>query len=96
MAGKTSCENGKKGGRPKSRNTLTAEVKRESIAEWIAPHMKPMVMAQVKKAKKGDTKAFSVLCDRAYGRSVSVQESKNPKFSFNALVAKTREDYKSD
>lgn len=79
MAGATSRKNGKKGGRPKSNHTLASKVKRELIAEWIAPHMEKMVMAQVRKAKKGDTKAFKELCDRAYDRPLNQEDQKATK-----------------
>ncbi len=94
MAGATSRNNGKKGGRPKSNHTLESEVKRELIAEWIAPHMKKMVMVQVQKAKKGDTKAFKELCDRAYGRPVNIGEDKLSPFFYNA--AEVRAHYRPD
>ena len=70
MAGKTSIENGKKGGRPRSNNTLTAEVMRERIADMIAPHLEELVRTLVKKAKKGDIRAVKELFDRAWGRPI--------------------------
>lgn len=75
MPGQTSRINGKKGGRPKSNNTLTAEVARERIAAQLGPYLEKITKVLIKKALKGDIRATKELFDRAYGRPISIPEA---------------------
>ena len=74
MAGKTSRENGRKGGRPKSNHTLSSEVARELIAKELSPRIPKIVKALAKKAESGDVKSAKELFDRAYGRPLQPVE----------------------
>lgn len=70
MAGKTSRENGKKGGRPKGYAALEAERQRNFIAEKLEKEFAPIVKKAIKQAKAGDKFAREWVTDRAYGKAV--------------------------
>ena len=71
MAGITSIENGKKGGRPigsKDPHTLMREKAREVLIKKVVESIEPIANALVEKAKGGDVQAVKELLDRAWGR----------------------------
>ena len=71
MAGQTSIENGKKGGRPKgSKATHTLDIieAKKYVTERIIRELKPLIDVQLKKAKQGDFRAFEELMKRGIGR----------------------------
>ena len=70
MAGQTSKENGKKGGRPKGYVALEAEKARQLITERINEHLESIISALIKKAKSGDIRAIRELFDRSWGKPV--------------------------
>lgn len=53
MAGQTSIENGKKGGRPLSSKTLIAQKIKERIAEKLYKRLDPIIDAMLDKAEGG-------------------------------------------
>ena len=72
MAGITSIENGKKGGRPigsKDPHTLMREQAREILIKKVVESIEPIADALVEKAKGGDVQAVKELLDRAWGRT---------------------------
>lgn len=69
MAGATSIENGKKGGRPKAAHTILAEKAKQELIQAYMAHIKPINAALVKKATEGDIQAIKELHDRVYGRA---------------------------
>lgn len=69
MAGKTSAENGKLGGRPKGFAALEAEKTREFIAQRLIESHGPIVAKAVTQAMEGDRYAREWLYDRAFGKS---------------------------
>ena len=71
MAGITSIENGKKGGRPigsKDPHTLMREKAREVLIKKVEENIEVIVSALIEKAKQGDISAVKELLDRAWGR----------------------------
>ena len=69
MAGITSRENGKKGGRPKAAHTIQAEKAKATLIREYIRNIKPINKALIKKAKEGDIQAIRELHDRVYGKS---------------------------
>ena len=84
MAGQTSKENGKKGGRPKGYVALEAEKARQLITERVSEYLEPIISALIKKAEKGDIRAVKELFDRSWGKSIQTVEAsingETPKF----------------
>lgn len=77
MAGQTSRINGRKGGRPKSNNTLTAEATRELIAKQIQTHIPQIIDALI---KKEETRYFEIwlnILDLAH-RAREIYEKRSP------------------
>ena len=71
MAGKTSIENGRKGGRPlgsKDPHTLEREQARAFLISKIKENIEPIADALIGKAKQGDVPAIKELFDRAWGK----------------------------
>ena len=68
MAGKTSIENGKKGGRPKGAATIEREKMKDYIAGRIAENGEAIVGALMVKAIEGDVPAIKELFDRGFGK----------------------------
>lgn len=66
MAGTTSIENGKKGGRPKGFAAIEAERAREYIVKRLKKELKPIVDKALLQAKAGDKFAREWLADRAW------------------------------
>lgn len=58
------------GKRGKGKKTLKREEAWEKMTEHIIIAAEPMVQAQIKKAKKGDTQAFKDLMDRIFGKAI--------------------------
>lgn len=56
-------------GRKKGEATLYSEALKAKIAELVTVDAKEMILAQVEKAKKGDTNAFKELMDRTLGKA---------------------------
>lgn len=56
-------------GRKKGEATLYSEALKAKIAELVTVDAKEMILAQVEKAKKGDTMAFKELMDRTLGKA---------------------------
>lgn len=79
-------------GRKKGYAAKSAEEARKVFAELISKEIEPIVKALIKKAKKGDIRATSLLLDRAFGKPA--EEPKRFSFSYNA--AEIREKYKAD
>lgn len=72
MAGATSVENGKKGGRPKgskAKSTLEAIVVKEMYVEAAKQYGRPILEALVEKALEGDVAAIKEFNDRALGKA---------------------------
>lgn len=72
MAGIASVINGKKGGRPvgsKSGHTLEAEAVKTLYIDLAKEHAKPVALAILQKALKGDMTAAREFNDRAFGRA---------------------------
>lgn len=74
MAGKTSAENGKKGGRPKGYAAIEAEKAREYIAKRVSEELEPIISKAIEQAQAGDSNARKDLLDRAYGKPKEVVE----------------------
>lgn len=71
MAGAASIANGKKGGRPvgsKASHTIETEAAKKKIVEMVNQNIEEITAPQIAKAKKGDTRAYEALMDRAHGR----------------------------
>lgn len=68
MAGNTSRENGKKGGRPKGFAALEAERQRAFVAEQLQKHFSPIVKKAIEQAKKGEKHARDFLTEFAFGK----------------------------
>ena len=66
---KTSAENGKKGGRPKSSATLQTQKQRELLLKKLEKEAGPIFNKLIEKAKAGDVAATKELFDRAYGKA---------------------------
>lgn len=56
-------------GRKKGEATLYSEALKSKIAELVSVDAHEMVVAQIEKAKKGDTIAFKELMDRTLGKA---------------------------
>lgn len=72
MAGITSIQNGKKGGRPKgskATHTIQAEAAKAELIKAYIKNIKPINEALIKKATEGDIQAIRELHDRVYGKS---------------------------
>ena len=52
----------------KASHTLEIIEQKKLIVKLVGEHLTPMVMAQIKKAIKGDTQAYLALTERAYGK----------------------------
>lgn len=61
-------------GRKVATHTLETEAAKKRIAELVNAEIEPLVQAQIKIAKKGNTKAFDSLMDRAHGRPAQTIE----------------------
>lgn len=68
MAGQTSKENGKKGGRPKGFAAKNAEEGKKLLIAMYLENIKPINEALLNKAREGDMQAIKELHDRVYGR----------------------------
>src|SRR4051812_34485876 len=68
MAGETSRENGKKGGRPKGFAALEAEATRNFIAEQVKNNNASIVSKAIVQAMEGNHDAREWLYDRAFGK----------------------------
>lgn len=68
MAGQTSRENGKKGGRPKGYVAVAAEKMREKVMKQMEVEYDLLWKPQFDKAKKGDTAAFKEIREFAAGK----------------------------
>lgn len=53
-----------------NKKTLQKMLALEQVRAMVAFDIIPMVDAQIKKAKDGDTQAFNAIMDRAYGKAV--------------------------
>lgn len=69
MAGETSKENGKKGGRPKGFNAINAEKAKQVLIKAYLKRVKPINEALLSKAESGDIQAIKELHDRVYGKA---------------------------
>lgn len=77
-------------GRKKGYAAKSAEEARKVFAELVSKEVEPIAKALIKRAKKGDIRAASLLLDRAYGRVVN--EPTLSLFTYDA--AAVRERYK--
>lgn len=71
MAGITSIENGKKGGRPrgsKATHTILAEQAKAQLIKAYLDNIVPINQALVDKAKAGDIQAIRELHERVFGK----------------------------
>ena len=68
MAGITSKENGKKGGRPKGFKAIEAEKALAYITKRVSEELEPIITKQIEQAKQGDQVSRRDLMDRAYGK----------------------------
>lgn len=69
MAGQTSKENGKKGGRPKGLNAVNAEKGKALLIQMYLEQIRPINQALIDKALTGDVSAIKELHDRVYGKA---------------------------
>ena len=69
MAGITSIENGKKGGRPKATHTITAEAGKAMLIKMYLERIIPINKALLDKAEAGDIQAIRELHDRVYNKA---------------------------
>ena len=69
MAGQTSRDNGKRGGRPKEHRTIEKEKAREYLIMRLSQELEPIVTALIEKAKGSDVAAIKELFDRAWGKA---------------------------
>ncbi len=64
----------------------------DTLRALVYADMKPMVEAQILKAKEGDTKAFDSLLDRAFGKAKeNLEISGDVKFSLSSLAQQWEE-----
>lgn len=85
MAGLTSAQNGKLGGRPKGTNAIAAEKARSYISDRVSAELEPLIDIAIKQALEGDLNARKDLLDRAYGKpkeSVEIEVQGNLKVDF--------------
>lgn len=79
MAGQTSKENGKKGGRPKgskAAHTINAEQGKALLVKMYLDNIRPINEALLKKAREGDMQAIKELHDRVYNKATQPLEGK--------------------
>src|SRR3990167_5371758 len=94
MAGQTSIENGKKGGRKKgskATHTLDAEQVKKLYIEKAREYALPILQALVRKARKGDVPAIKEFNDRAFGKApqaITGPEGGNLVIQFSQLFNK--------
>lgn len=69
MAGQTSIENGKKGGRPKGYSAIQAEKAREVLVKMVTDEIEPIGLKLIEEGKKGNIQAIKELFDRAFGKA---------------------------
>jgi hypothetical protein len=69
MAGDTSRENGKKGGRKKGLATIEADKMKEYIAKRVAENGEAIVSVLLEKSLDGDIPAIKELFDRGFGKA---------------------------
>lgn len=75
----------------RQRNKVALDVLREAVYLEMAP----MVRAQIDKALEGDTKAFSELMDRTYGKpKENLDITGDVKFSISSLAEQWEEQQK--
>ncbi len=74
MAGDTSRENGKKGGRKIASHTLEAQEQRKKAIAMVDAELEAIFAPQIEKAMKGDTSAFNAVLDRAWGKPLQAME----------------------
>lgn len=55
-------------GRRVASTTLQTQYMKHKLQEYLDEHLDEMFGAQIEKAKKGDTQAFTAIMDRAYGK----------------------------
>lgn len=80
-------------GRKKGYAAKNTEEARKFIAEKVSKEIGPIVNALIKKAKQGDVRAIKELFDRAYGRTVSNEDSKGSFFMYDMKAV--RDKYKA-
>jgi hypothetical protein len=88
-------------GRKKGLSSMLSEAAHDYIAKRVVEEQEPLIQAQLKKAKKGDTFAFNALYDRGFGRpkqtsDVTVRESKPFDDVKNDSVQKDKEPREED
>jgi hypothetical protein len=77
MAGQTSIENGKKGGRPKAAHTISAEAGKALLISMYLERIKPINEALLSKAEQGDIQAIRELHDRVYNKATQPVSGEN-------------------
>lgn len=80
MAGITSIENGKRGGRPvgsKDPHTFEREQARAVLIEKVKENIEPIADALIDKARQGDVQAIRELLDRAWGKTPQAVTGEN-------------------
>ena len=90
MAGQTSKQNGKKGGRPKGYAAIKAETAREMIASKLGEHLGPILDVMIKQAKKGDIRVIKELFDRAWGKPEQPTEADTGKGEFESIFTRVQ------
>ncbi len=86
MAGQTSKENGKLGGRPKGYAALEAERQRDYVARKLVKEFAPIVKKAIEQAKNGDKSAREWLTDRAFGKTPQAVDLSNPDGSLKPVL----------
>lgn len=82
-------------GRKRGFAAKNAEEARSILSEMVMKEIKPIGLALIKKAKKGDISAARELFDRAFGKAPqhTTLEDTSPIFALRVVAQRAREKY---